>query len=293
MRPTFVTWLWNPRGGWRAGAGYTPAIIKGVQYMLQQALPGCRHVCISDPEYHKELERLDVEPYPLWSTHGKDRTERHGFDCHARIGLWGEPGAALGDYLNATVVQSIDADVLVKPSAGAVLWDARPEVFWMPRSCRNLEMRATFGKNQNTWLGLNGSMFRVPLGSRPGWWDRLSDSGWIDETEAYICGSDQAALTRLVLEQMGEQWHVPNPALYRVPIFSDKVIPWGVAGSWEVAFFPYDPFTPSGRVSDFTKPWLTNNAWLRRTWRVLNGTATEDEVRAEKNPALNRRLRRG
>ncbi len=295
-RPVFITWLWNARGGWRTNAGYTPEIIAGVQHMLAMAVPGCRHVCIADLEYHAELERRSVEPFPLWEVYGgADRLSRYGFDCHARHGLYGEPGARLRKILSGDTVQWIDADVMVKRTAGAVLtqdWDAWPEMYWVPRNPGELEKNFTFGQNQGTWLGLNGSMVRMQLGSRPDWWEKLGNAAWVAETEARICGSDQAALTRLVLEEMGEDWREPNRAIFSVPRFGDKVIPYGNPGQWEVAFFPYEPFTPSGRPSDYTKPWLTNNAYLRRQWRVLAGMATEAEERAEANPVMMRKLRR-
>ncbi len=289
-RPTFVTWLWNGTGGWRHDAGYTPAIIRGVQYMLAMAVPGCRHVCIADLEYHDELERLEVEPVPLWDVHGRKRTSRHGFDCHARLGLWGEPGAGLAKYLGTDVVQSIDADVMIRRHAAATLlegWDEVREMFWVPRS-PDMPAIFKFGNNVNTWLGVNGSMFRVPLGSRPGWWEVIRSQGWVAETEARICGSDQAAITRLLLEERGQDWRTPNPAIFGLPRFNDKVKPWGEPGQCDVAFFPYDPFTADGHVTDYTKPWLTGNAYLRREWRCLTGQATEAEQRAEVNPGLRR-----
>lgn len=295
MRPTFLTWLWNARGGWRANAGYTPEIIQGVQYMLAMAVPGCRHLCIADEEYHDELRRLDVEPWPLWETHGKQRGSRHGFDCHARLGLWGEPGAQLAKAHGLDIVQWIDADVMIKRRAGISLterWEEEPERFWVPRSHKSLDIRAPFGTNQNTWLGVNGSMVRLKLGSRPDWWERIEDEAWVAETERHICGSDQAAITRLLLEEMGEEWRQPSARIFDFPKFGPRVIPYGVPGSWDVAFFPYDPFTGSGRPSNFTKPWLTNNALLSREWRILAGKATEQEQRAAQHPLYARRLRR-
>lgn len=293
--PIFLTWLWNARGGWRNGAGYTPEIIAGVQHMLERAVPGCRHVCLADVEYHPALEALGIEAYPLWETHGRERTSLYGFDCYARLGLYGEPGARLSEYLEgASVVQWIDCDVMIKPHAGSALlerWDDAPEMYWVPRNPSALDKIYTFGKNAGTWLGVNCSMVRLKLGSRPHWWERLADETWITETEARICGSDQAAITRLLLEEMGEEWREPNQAIFKVPRFGAKVIPYGNPGAWEVAFFPYEPFTPSGRISDYTKPWLTNNAYLRREWRVLAGMATEGEERAAQHP-LARRLRR-
>lgn len=297
MRPTFLTWLWNARGGWRHDAGYSPAIIKGVQHMLMHAVPGCRHVCIADPEYHAALEALEVEPYPLWPVHGRQRTARHGFDCHARLGLWGEPGDKLARYLNTEVVQWLDADVMIRRTGGPTLteqWEERPDMYWVPRKPSDMQAAFTFGNNINTWLGVNGSMVRLRLGSRPNWWQFLDDPVWIAETEARVCGSDQAAITRLLLEERGEDWREPNDAIFRVPRFGDKVVPWGMsAAQWEVAFFPYDPFTAQGTITDYTKPWLTNNAYLRREWRVLAGMADEAEVRAENHPSLRRYLRRG
>jgi hypothetical protein len=294
-RPTFVTWLWNARGGWRHDAGYTPAIIRGVQYMLTMAVPGCRHICIADTEYHAELERLEVEPYPLWDVHGRSRTDHYGFDCNARLGLWGEPGERLAAYLNTQQVQWLDADVMIRRgAAGALLdrWDEVPEMWWVPRT-PDLPSIFKFGHNVNTWLGVNGSMVRLVLGSRPAWWEALKSPGWLAETEARICGSDQAAMTRLLLESRGQEWRTPNQAIFEVPRFGDKVQPWGQPGQWDVAFFPYDPFTADVTVTDYTKPWLSNNAYLRREWRVLSGIASEDEVRAETHPSLRRYLRRG
>lgn len=294
-RPTFVTWLWNPRGGWRDKAGYSPRIIKAVQYMLMQAVPGCRHVCIADPEYHTELEALEVEPYPLWETFNHNRTMSYGFDCYARLGLWGEPGAKLAEYLKTSkVVQWIDADVLIRPSAAPTLldrWDTEPEMYWVPESRGDFTRAFVFGCNAGTWAGINGSMIRLKLGSRPGWWEALRDAEWIHETDAYLCGSDQAALTRLLLEDMGEPWKEPNPAIRRIPHFSDRVVPWVGHDSYEVGFFPYEPFTPEGALANNTKPWLTQNAYLAREWRVLTGQATEAEQRAVVHPGLRRYFR--
>jgi hypothetical protein len=292
-RPTFLTWLWNARGGWRSNAGYTPQIIAGVQYMLAMAVPGCRHVCIADEEYHAELRALSVEPYPLWDTHGRERGARHGFDCHARIGLWGEPGARLAEELGTDIAQWVDADVMIKRRGGNALidkWEDEPERFWVPRSHRSLDIRANFGSNVSTWLGVNGSMVRLKLGSRPDWWERLADLEWVAETEARICGSDQAAITRLLLEEMGEDWREPTARIFDVPKFGPTVVPYGQAGSWDVAFFPYDPFTGSGRPTDFTKPWLTNNAHLSLQWRILAGMATEAEQRMGMHPLHKRRM---
>jgi len=291
-RPAFVTWLWNARGGWRSNAGYTPEVIAAVQHMLAMAVPGCRHICISDPEYHAELERRSVEPFPLWETHGHKRGSRHGFDCHARLGLWGKPGEKLARVLGSDVAQWVDADVLIRRHAGPALtkdWDTQPEMFWVPRSHKDLDIRATFGENTATWLGINGSMVRVPLGSRPGWWKKLADQKWIAETEAHICGSDQAAITRLMLEEMGEDWRKPNMRIFDFPRFGDSIVPWGVSGAWDVAFFPYDPFRPDGTPGLFTKPWLSDNATLRQEWRVLGGMADEAEQRTYEHPLYRRR----
>lgn len=296
-RPTFVTWLWNPRGGWRARAGYSPTIIKHVQYMLAMAVPGCRHVCIADPEYHEELRALDVEPVPLWETHGHSRTLAYGFDCYARLGLWGTPGAQLADYLQTEVVQWVDADVLIRPTAGPTLtdrWDTHPEMFWVPESRGDFTRAFVFGRHAGTWAGINGSMVRLKLGSRPDWWQLLEDEVWVHETDAYLCGSDQAAITRLLLEEMGQQWKEPNPAIRGIPHFSPEVVPWMHHTNYQVGFFPYDPFDPrdpDGPPSDNTKPWLTANAMLAREWRVLTGQATEAEQRAVAHPGL-RRMRR-
>lgn len=293
-RPTFVTWLWNARGGWRSNAGYSPEIIAAVQHMLALAVPGCRHVCISDPEYHAELERRSVEPFPLWETHGRERGERFGFDCHARLGLWGAPGEKLAKAINADVVQWVDADVLIRRTAGPALtkdWDTVSEMFWVPRSHKDLDIRARFGDNDGTWLGVNGSMARVPLGSRPEWWERIGNPAWVSETERYICGSDQAAITRLLLEERGIEWREPTKAIFDLPRFGDSVVPWGVSGRWEVAFFPYDPFRPDGTPGLFTKPWLSDNPTLRQEWRVLGGMAEEAEERTYLNHPLYRRRR--
>lgn len=291
-RPVFLSWLWNARGGWREGTGYTPQIIQGLQHMLAKAAPDARHICISDPEYHAELVERGVEVYPLWETHGRSRTERHGFDCYARLGLWGEPGERMARELDIRTVQWVDCDAMILPTAGPVLledWLEVPEMFWMPRAVRELEeTRCKFGDNAGTWLGLNGSMVRLELGSRPEWWHRLESQEWIAETERHICGSDQAAMTRLLLEERGLEWREPNRALYEVPRFSDKVVPWGVVGQWEVAFFPYDPFTPTGERTDYTKPWLSANAYLARQYRVLAGFGTEAEQAAECHPGLRR-----
>lgn len=293
--PVFITWLWNSQGGWRHNAGYTPDIIAGVQHMLRKAVPEARHVCICDEEYRVPLIERGIDFCILWDVFGAKRTARHGFDCHARLGLYGTPGLELAEYLGTDQVQWIDADVMVRPSARAALldrWDSEPEMYWVPRQIGKLEPIFKFGANTDTWLGVNGSMVRLRLGSRPDWWKALQSREWIAETEAKICGSDQAALTRLLLEERGEEWRVPNDAIFKVTRFGDKVTPWGLPGAWEVAFFPYDPLTPEGRPTDYTKPWLTENAYLRREWRVLAGMATEAEQRAEENPALRRLLRR-
>ncbi len=297
MTPTFVTWLWNARGGWRHNAGYSPAIIQGVQHMLQKAVPGCRVVCVADEEYESELTQRGVEWFPLWSTHGQERTSSHGFDCHARLGLYGQPGLELADYLGTDVVQWLDADVMIQPRALETLttkWDTQPEMYWVPRGNEHLDGNFAFGKNAGTWLGVNASMVRLRLGSRPDWWQALASPAWIAETEARICGSDQAALTRLLLEDMGEQWQTGNQAIMRVPSFDKaRVVPYGMQpGQWDVAFFPYDPYTAAGNLSNWTKPWLTKNAYLAQEWRVLNGMASEAEVRAQGNPLMQRVLRR-
>jgi hypothetical protein len=284
-RPTFLTWLWQPRGGWREGAGYTPEIIAGVQYMLAMAVPGCRHVCIADTVFHDELERRSVEPFPLWDVHGQDRLARHGFDCHARLGLWGEPGSRLAEYLHAPVAQWIDADVMIRRHASATLidrWDEQPEMYWIPRSHYDLEPNFKFGLNTGTWLGVNGSMVRLTLGAKPRWWEALADPQWVAETEASICGSDQAAITRLLLEDMGQDWRHGNKAIFNAPRFSELVVPWGMGRIGDVEFFPYDLDT------NYTKPWLSDNAYLRREWRVLAGLATDAEQRAECHPGLRR-----
>ncbi len=294
-RPVFITWLWNARGGWRDKAGYTPEIIGAVQYMLERAVPGCRHVCISDPEYHPELKQRGIETFPLWETFSHSRTLAYGFDCYARLGLWGAPGLELARYLGAEVVQWIDADVMIRPTAGPTLldrWDEQPEMFWVPESRGDFTRAFVFGRNAGTWAGINGSMVRLKLGSRPNWWEVLREEAWIFETDQYLCGSDQAAITRLLLEEMGEQWKEPNPAIRVIPHFGPLVVPWLGNAKYDVGFFPYDPHTPSGALAHNTKPWLTNNAYLRREWRVLAGLATEAEQRAESNPALRRMLRR-
>jgi hypothetical protein len=284
-RPAFITWLWQPRGGWREGAAYTPEIIAGVQHMLIHAVPGHRHICVSDPIFHDELERRGVEPWPIWDVHGRDRTSRHGFDCYARLGLWGGPGEAMARVLGLDIVQWIDADVMIRRTAGPILledWDDKPEMFWIPRNALDMGSTCKFGSNVNTWLGVNGSLCRLRLGSRPAWWNALKSEAWVAETEAKICGSDQAAITRLLLEEIGEDWETGNPAIFRAPHFSGQVVPWGMGAAGEVEFFPYDLDT------NYTKPWLSDNAYLRREWRVLAGLATDAEQRAECHPGLRR-----
>jgi hypothetical protein len=287
--PVFLSWLWNPRGGWRDGAGYTPEIIQGLQHMLRKALPGVRHICIADEEFRVELIQRGIEFWPLWGTHRRKRTWNHGYDCYARLGLWGTPGAEMAEVLGLDVVQWIDADVMIRPTAGPVLidrWNEQPEMFWVPRGTYELQPIFKWGKNVNTWLGVNGSMCRLRLGSKPHWWNALKDAKWIAATEAKICGSDQSAMTRLVLEEMGEPWQQGTEAILRIPNFGPKVQPHGMGSGWEVAFFPYDLDT------DYTKPWLTNNAYLRREYMVLAGRATEAEERAVAHPGLRRYLRR-
>ena len=102
------------------------------------------------------------------------------------------------------------------------------------------------------------------------------------ETEASICGSDQAAISRLLLEEMGEDWRAGNPAIFKAPHFGKEVVPWGMGAAGEVEYFPYDLDT------NYTKPWLSDNAYLRREWRVLAGLATDAEQRAECHPGLRR-----
>lgn len=253
--------------------------------MLLGAVPEARVVCIADEEYRPELEARGVESFPLWDTHGQARGLRKGFDCHARLGLWGEPGERLAEYLGHDQVQWLDADVMVKRSAREALltqWETASELFWIPRSVYDLSSVFVFGENQQTWLGVNGSMARLRLGSRPDWWKILANDAWVKETEAHICGSDQAAITRLLLEERGIEWRVGTRAIFDVPRFGDKVIPYGCTNRWEVAFFPYDLDT------NFTKPWLSGNAYLRREWRILAGLATEAEQRAESHPGLRR-----
>lgn len=285
QQPVFLLWLWQSRNGWREGAGYSPEIIAGVRHQLSVAVPECRVVCIADECYHEELYARRVEFYPLWDIHGGDRLSRHGFDCHARLGLWGEPGQRMRERLGFDIVQWLDADVMISPQAGPVLlkdWHEQPEMFWVPRSLYDLSGIFAFGKNKGTWLGINGSMARLQLGSKPQWWEALKDPAWVAETEAHICGSDQAALTRLALEERGEEWRTGNPAIFDLPSFGKSVQPYGQTNQWEVAFFPYDLDT------DFTKPWLSANAYLKREWRILCGFATEAEVRAEMHPGLRR-----
>jgi hypothetical protein len=265
--------------------------------MLEAAVPGCRHVCVADPEYSSELLERGVDTWPLWSTHGRDRLERHGFDCQARMGLYGEPGREMGEALGIDIAQLLDLDVMIQPHAGPTLierWDECPAMYWVPRGNEHLESNFQFGTNKATWLGVNSSMIRLRLGSRPDWWQALASPAWVAETEASICGSEQASLTRLLLEEMGEDWRSGNQAIMRVPCFNKaKVVPYGMhPGRWDVAFFPYDPFTASGAVSDFTKPWLSKNAYLNRQWRVLAGMASEAEARAQSHPLAQRVLRR-
>lgn len=282
---TILTWLWQPRGGWREGAGYTPQIVAGVDYMLKRAIPDVRHVCIADEVFRPELDSLGIESFPLWDIHGKDRLSSHGFDCYMRLGLWGAPGAALAEKLGDDIAQWTDIDVMIRPTAGACFtfaWRELPEVFWIPRNM-DLETRVTFGDNQNTWLGVNGSLCRLRLGSRPAWWKAIKSDKWRAETEAYICGSDQAALTRLALEQRKWQWREPNKKIFELPKFGPEIQAHGMwATDWQVAYFPYDLDT------DYTKPWLSANAFLRREYRVLAGLATEAEIRATTHPGLRR-----
>ena len=73
MSKTFLTMLWEPQGGWREGAGYDPAIVAGVDYMLRKAVPDVRHVCICDEVYASPLQELGIETYPLWDIHGLPR----------------------------------------------------------------------------------------------------------------------------------------------------------------------------------------------------------------------------
>jgi len=250
--------------------------------MLAKAIPDARHICIADAEYHDELRARGVEPWPLWDTHGRPRRTSFAFDCHARMGSWGEPGARLADHLGTDLVQWLDADVIVHPTAApALLEPAGDEVFWVPRKVRDLTPVFRFGKNCNTWLGVNCSMQRLRLGSRPDWWERLADQAWIEETESHVCGSDQAAITRLAFEERGWEWREPNQQLFELPHFGGKVVPWtpGLKLKGHVAFFPYEPHKLDGKVSIYTKPWMTENPQLAREYRAYTGTATDEEMR--------------
>lgn len=286
---TILTWLWQPRGGWREGAGYSPEIVGAVDYMLKKAVPDVRHVCISDPVYHAGLAERGIETFPLWDVHGLDRLTSHGFDCYLRLGLWGEPGAELAEKLGDDVAQWTDIDVMIRPTAGPAFtdkWREEPNRFWVPRNM-DVESLVTFGANQNTWLGVNGSLCRLKLGSKPKWWHAIKDADWRAETERHICGSDQAALTRLAFEERKWKWRKPNKNLLKLPKFGPEIQAHGMWGTgWEVAYFPYDLDT------DYTKPWLSGNALLRREWRILGGLATDAEVRASVHPGLRRFMRR-
>jgi hypothetical protein len=287
MSKTFLTFLWLPHGGWREGAGYDASIVAGVDHMLRQAVPDVRHICIADGVFHADLQALGIEPWPLWPVHDYPRLHSHGFDCYMRLGLWGEPGKRLADYLGDDVAQWTDIDVMIKPTAGAVLtdrWRERPELFWIPRS-HKLERGYKFGKNLDTWLGVNCSTARLRLGSKPHWWDCLRDPEFIAESERYICGSDQAVVTRLALEERGFAWRDPTADLFKLPMFGPDMQAHGMwSDRWEVAYFPYDLDT------NYTKPWLSDNAYLRREYRILAGKATEAEIRADCNPGLRRYL---
>lgn len=286
---TILTWLWEPRGGWREGAGYTPQIVAGVDYMLKKAIPDVRHVCIADDVFRPELAKLGIESFPLWTVHGMDRLTCHGFDCYMRLGLWGAPGSELADLLGDDIAQWTDIDVMIRPTAGPAFtaeWRDRPEMFWVPRS-HELKPEFTFGTHQNTWLGVNGSLCRLRLGSKPAWWHAIKDPEFREESERYICGTDQAVMTRLAFEERGWNWRKPNKNLFKLPKFGQKIQAHGMwSNEWEVAYFPYDLHT------DYTKPWLSNNAFLRREYRVLAGIATDDEVRAVQHPGLRRYMGR-
>lgn len=286
---TVLTFLWEPRGGWREGAGYTPEIVGGVDYMLKRAMPGVRHVCIADEVFRAELEHRGIESLPLWTVHGRDRLSSHGFDCHMRLGLWGEPGAEIADKLGDDIAQWTDIDVMIKPTAGAAFgshWREQPEMFWIPRNM-DVESLVTFGANQNTWLGVNGSLCRLRLGSKPQWWHAIKDPAFIAESERYICGSDQAVITRLALQERGWKWKKPNKKLLDLPKFGPQIQAHGMWSSdWQVAYFPYDLNT------NYTKPWLSDNAFLRREYRVMAGLASPDEVRATQHLGLRRYLGR-
>lgn len=286
---TFLTFLWQPRGGWREGAGYTPEIVGAVDYMLKRAIPDVRHVCISDAVFHDDLEARGIETYPLWTVHGLDRLTSHGFDCYLRMGLWGEPGAKLAKKLGDDIAQATDIDVMIRPTAGPALtdrWTEQPEMFWIPRTA-DVETLANFGDNKNTWLGVNGSLFRLRLGSKPKWWRAIKSAEFRAESERHLCGSDQACITRLAFEERGWDWRTPNKILHELPKFGPTIQAHGMwSNEWDVAYFPYDLDT------DYTKPWLSANALLRREWRVLAGLATDAEVRAVIHPGLRRYLRR-
>jgi hypothetical protein len=287
MSKTFLTFLWEPRGGWREGAGYTPAIVAGVDNMLRNAVPDVRHVCICDEVFRPELIRLGIDHFALWDVYGYDRLHSHGFDCYMRLGLWGAPGLELAEYLGDDVAQWTDIDVMIKPTAGGTLthrWREQPEMFWIPRS-HNLHKGYKFGANTDTWLGVNCSTARLRLGSKPHWVEALKDPAFIAETERHICGSDQAVVTRLALEERGYAWREPTADLFKLPMFGPGMQAYGMWGdNWDVAYFPYDLDT------NYTKPWLSDNAYLRRDYRILAGTATEAELRATSSPGLRRYL---
>ncbi len=269
MSKTFITFLWAPMGGWREGAGYDPSIVAGVDHMLRLAVPDVRHVCVCDEVFADGLRDVGVEAYPLWPLHEYPRLHRHGFDCYMRLGLWGEPGQALAQHLGDDVAQWTDIDVMIKPTAGVTLthrWRESPEQFWVPRS-HQLEKGYKFGTNHDTWLGINGSAARLQLGSKPHWWNALKDPSFIEESERYICGSDQAVITRLAFEERGFEWREPTADLFKLPHFGPDMQAHGMwGGNWEVAYFPYDLDT------NYTKPWLSDNAYLRREYRVQSAT---------------------
>lgn len=283
MNKTFLTFLWEPQGGWREGAGYDPGIVAGVDHMLRHAVPDVRHICVCDPVFTAPLHALGIETFPLWPVHEYPRKWSHGFDCYMRLGLWGEPGQRLADLLGDDVAQTCDLDVMIKRTAGPTLthnWREQPEMFWVPRS-HNLHRGYKFGKNLDTWLGVNGSAFRLKLGSKWWWWECLRDPVFLMETEAQICGSDQAVITRLALEERGHEWREPTTKIFELPRFGPGMQPHGMWGeNWDVAYFPYDLDT------GYTKPWLSASSILQREYRILAGKMTAEEINGERNPAI-------
>lgn len=224
--PTFVTFKWTPRPGYRSQ--YGPEQVLTMRSMIARHYEAPhRFVCVTDDAAGLEA----VETVPLWPDFA-DVPSPHGLhnpSCYRRLKLFAPEACALLGVAPGARLINIDLDMVIVGNLQA-LFD-RPDDFiiWG---------QSDFPKTQ--WY--NGSLWMLRAGTRPQVWTafnpktspkeatragkRGSDQGWLSHilgpNESTWSTSEGVYSYRVHLSKRG--WTLPENA--RVIAFHGRVDPW-------------------------------------------------------------------